>query len=588
MKTFIAALVTAAALPAFAADTPGCRLAQIAVWPVRLLGNQPVVEGSLNGQKAGIMLDTGAYTSMITKDAAQRLDLYTRATGEIAQGVGGESRVLMTRVRELRIADATVENMRVRVVGERPMRGIDFILGEDFFRKVDLEFDYAKGRVGVFQPSAGCEKSWLAYWDPNAAQVPFDSRVSHILLPMKVNGREAIAMLDSGASSSVVSLQLAEKLGITSKSPGVVPASCMFGIGADVMTTWVAPFETLSIGGETIRDAHLKIMDLGRISYGSTGADLVLGTDFLRTHRVLISRLQDKVYFSYVGGQVFPHTASLDCDERLVGKSPEEARAALDKAIAEDPRDLRARLSRGALRASQKDPKGAIVDLDAALAMEPNNAVALRLRMAARAALEDYDGALADADAAIANGMRVADLFARRAMLHEGKGDLAAALQDAGEALALDPRHPLALSLHGRYLFHAGRFEEAEKDFEARLAQRQSAFDPLWIFISRARRGADGKPVLEEALAKAKGEAWPAPLMQFLLGRLDREALFTAAAAEEKTRAGRQCEARFYVAESLIASGRRAEARPLLEQARAECPRDFVEYKAAAAELRTQ
>src|SRR3954466_8397417 len=139
MKTFLAALLAAAALPAFAADAPGCKLAQIAVWPVRLLGNQPVVEGSLNGQKAGIMLDTGAYSSMITKDAAQRLDLYTRATGEIVQGVGGESRVLMTRVRELRIADAKVENMRVRVVGERPMRGIDFILGEDFFRKVDLE-----------------------------------------------------------------------------------------------------------------------------------------------------------------------------------------------------------------------------------------------------------------------------------------------------------------------------------------------------------------------------------------------------------------------------------------------------------------
>ena len=44
------------------------------------------------------------------------------------EGVGGATRVLLTRVDELRIAETSAKNMRVRVAGERPFPGVDFIL----------------------------------------------------------------------------------------------------------------------------------------------------------------------------------------------------------------------------------------------------------------------------------------------------------------------------------------------------------------------------------------------------------------------------------------------------------------------------
>src|SRR4051812_15174129 len=222
--------------PAANAAEP-CKLALIAEWPVRLQRNLPIVEGAVNGKKAGILLDTGAYASLITKDAAKRFDVWTRATGEVASGIGGESRVEWTRLKELRIKETTVEDMRVRVAGERPIAGVDFILGDDFFRKVDLEFDYAKRVVRVFKPSPGCSTSWMAYWDPNAQQLPMEGD-SPILLPVKVNGREAMALLDSGASSSIVSVAFAAKVGIKPGSPGVLPANCSAGIGADIMQMW--------------------------------------------------------------------------------------------------------------------------------------------------------------------------------------------------------------------------------------------------------------------------------------------------------------------------------------------------------------
>jgi hypothetical protein len=40
---------------------------------------------------------------------------------------------------------------------------------------------------------------------------------------------------------------------------------------------------------------------------------VILGTDFLRAHRVLVSRSQRKVYFTYASGPVFPARKSRDC-----------------------------------------------------------------------------------------------------------------------------------------------------------------------------------------------------------------------------------------------------------------------------------
>jgi lipoprotein NlpI len=583
-----AVLLAALALPSLAADPPKCKLVRIAEWPVRLQRGLPIAEGSINGKKVGVLLDTGASASLITKAAAERLDLATRATGEFMVGIGGPSRVYVTRIEELRVGDAIVtKNLRVRVGGEHPIAGVDLILGEDVFGSVDTEFDYASGVVRLFHPM-DCKGVSLSYWDPNALQVPIEDE-KIVYVPLKVNGRVARAMIDSGASSSLVSLYFASKVGITPDSPGVVPSSCSMGIGADAVHSWVARFDTIALAEETIRDPRLRVADYttGMANVRGGVSDVILGTDFLKAHRMLISRSQDKVYFSYTGGLIFPATPALDCDDNLKGKGAKEALAAYDQAIAENPRDARVLLKRAILRMGEKDAKGALADLDTVIAIEPNNAVALNSRAGVRTVLKDYDGALADMDAAIANGMRTALAYVYRAQLRRMQGDNERAIEEYDEALKLDPHHQEALRGRGLYLFYAGRFEAAEKDFATLSAIRVNGIDSIWQSLARSRRGLDGHAVLEQGIAKLKDQGeWPAPIMLYLLGRLDREALVAAASADEKKRKAQVCEARFYMAEQLIAAGRKSDARPLLETARDECPKDFIEHESALAELK--
>jgi predicted aspartyl protease len=312
MPRRVAALAAIAFLssPCLGAAEPGCRLVRIAEWPVRFERDLPLVDGAINGRKITVLLDTGAYASILTKAAADRLGLATRGSYESMVGFGGESDVTTARLDELYIEGAVRNNVRVRVAVERPIAGVDFILGDDFFRNADMEFHYAEGMVRLFQPR-DCRNAPLAYWDKNAHSVAMEED-GKIVVPVKVNGREALAMIDSGASASVVHLNFAARLGITPESPNVVPGGCSRGVGAGEVRSWIAPFDTLELPGEVIRDARIAIADfipeLARVN-----PEVILGTDFLRAHRVLVSRSQRRVYFTYASGPVFPARKSSAC-----------------------------------------------------------------------------------------------------------------------------------------------------------------------------------------------------------------------------------------------------------------------------------
>jgi hypothetical protein len=85
------AIAMAAASAAANAESGKCKLLTIEEWPVRANRYRPVVDGAINGQKGGILLDTGADVSLIRRSAVAKLGLKTYShTGHRIYGVGGE------------------------------------------------------------------------------------------------------------------------------------------------------------------------------------------------------------------------------------------------------------------------------------------------------------------------------------------------------------------------------------------------------------------------------------------------------------------------------------------------------------------
>jgi predicted aspartyl protease len=303
-----------------------CQLVKIAEWPVRSDSYGPVVDATINGQKVGVLLDTGANLSYIRRSAANKLGLSTSPKrGYRMFGIGGESQVEEALVDEFRIGDAAYKNWVALVAGEHQFAGdVAVLLGYDFFHQMDVEFDLPNKVVRLFE-AKGCERASLAYWSVEAVQSPLETG-KYIFLTVRINGKPFLAELDSGASLSALSLEAALQLNVTPQTPGVSAGGCVTGMGPVRVDHWIAPFESFRIGDEVIRSPRMRFGDLWQnTKYESTGStiarrlndlpDMLLGADFLRAHRVYVAHSQGKLYFSYSGGTVFPTTPGKPCSE---------------------------------------------------------------------------------------------------------------------------------------------------------------------------------------------------------------------------------------------------------------------------------
>ncbi len=200
------------------------------------------------------------------------------------------------RIEELRIGPAKRRDWSVLVSPEQDFGPsvVSLVLGHDFFAGVDVEFDLPNRAVRLFQPR-DCAGSSLAYWADGRSGEAQLQGTSEMLVSVAVNGRPLLAIIDSGASVSALTMA-----------------------GRPALDYWSAPFESFAIGNEVIRNPSLRIADFTRdtlvnqvggrpaVSRFAAQPQMILGMDFLRAHRILVANSQRKVYFTYAGGTVFP------------------------------------------------------------------------------------------------------------------------------------------------------------------------------------------------------------------------------------------------------------------------------------------
>jgi predicted aspartyl protease len=322
-RTLLAATLVlgmAAAVGIADVDASSCKLVKVEEWPVRLVHNQLLVDGAINGQAVSVKLDTGATRTMIFRATAARLGVALSATNDRMLGVGGDTKVDLAWVDEFRVGQAVQKDLRILVAGEHdPGDDIGVLLGEDFFQRFDVEFDLAHHAVRLFQPK-DCDGVSLAYWAPGGggevAIEALDANRPDIIVAIQINGQSLMANLDSGAPLSLLDKADAERVGVTPETPGVVAGGRMRGLGQNTVDSWIGPFRSFTIGNETIRDTQIRFSDTFKdATYRFTGSavshrrqiwfSMLLGADFLRSHRVLVAHSQRKLFFTYAGGAVF-------------------------------------------------------------------------------------------------------------------------------------------------------------------------------------------------------------------------------------------------------------------------------------------
>lgn len=308
------ALASACALPqlahAQAQDQPqsSCNYAELARLPLRYAGMslEPAVSGVIDGVPAVMLVDTGADSNFLTMTATLKRDLPLRVTLMHVHGVGGKSRLYTARLKDFAVGTISSPGRKeltvIKSTASTP--GYDAIVGAPFLLQADLEFDLRAKQIKFFR-GEGCDKTQLNYWDEPAVEVPFSRTAHHSPNPhfkVLVNGKELDAIIDTGAQVSAMQLEAARRIGIDVNAPDAKQIGNVGGIGEKRVARWSVPVKSMQIGDETIGNVRLGVID----AQSELEPDLLLGQDFLRTHRVLFAMSQQKLYVSYLGGEIFP------------------------------------------------------------------------------------------------------------------------------------------------------------------------------------------------------------------------------------------------------------------------------------------
>jgi predicted aspartyl protease len=269
---------------------------------LQIVGSVVLVPVVVNGVAGNFILDTGAALTVVTPDAVGhfglRLDDWASTT---MQGVGGVERRRNADPRSFELGGVALHRrslardatLRVATLprGSFGERRIDGLLGRDFLSLFDLDLDFPHQTLTLYDVH-GCAGRFLAWAEPYLSVTVDNPAESALLVPLVIDNVPLQALLDSGASRSLIAARGMARLALGIDQLRLDPSQIVGGVGPHTVTMWRHKFHELQIGSETIADPVFLVapVPLRPIS------DMLLGADWLLGHRVWISYATNQLF----------------------------------------------------------------------------------------------------------------------------------------------------------------------------------------------------------------------------------------------------------------------------------------------------
>ncbi len=391
--------------------------------PVKMVGSRAIATVGVNGTTVPLIVDSGAFFSMLTDGAAAqlKLKLHHLPYGMEVQGLTGKVDAQVTVVDHLELLRGDLPDVDFIVGGNEPGAGAMGMLGRNILAFTDTEYDLAHGVIRFVFPNDDCAKANMAYWagaDTPVSEIEllheFREKLPSIRAYVEVNGHEMPALFDTGATTTV-SLHAAHKAGV--KDADMTPYQQMTGAGRGRTESWTAKFDRVELGGEAVLHNRLEVAD-----FDMADSDMLIGIDFFLSHRIYVSKKRSRMFFTYDGGPVFALNVGAPA-----AAAASQASAATTPARASTADEL---ARRGAASLARGDLAAALADLDRACAMEPGDAAFFVARAQVHERRQDFDATLADLDTALRLDPAQAAARMQRAWMHAAHQEPQRALDD--------------------------------------------------------------------------------------------------------------------------------------------------------------
>ena len=306
---FMASVLSVATFPAIAAE---CKpLGLIASMDLKMLpSGRPGVGVMIGDSSRTMLLDTGAYSSLISAKVVSDLKLTETRNGRSVRTVNGAESNMLARLPTILIGGHLRTNNALYYVMPNNSNEFDGILGGEFLKQFDADFDFAARKLNAFSPDH-CEGK-VVYWQaPKVAVVPIQlDDGNHVKLRMELEGKRVDAILDTGAADTTLSLTTAQRMfNVNVNDPDVERVGELKG--GFTAAVYQRRFKSLAFEGVTINNPMIVLLpDLmtANTTVAKTGSlfreettslpTMILGMSLLRQLHVFIAYKERKLYIT--------------------------------------------------------------------------------------------------------------------------------------------------------------------------------------------------------------------------------------------------------------------------------------------------
>ena len=269
----------------------------------------PVMVGGIQSR---MMLDTGAFWSLLRRDVATQLGLEPRRNYNLVMVDGGGTRidqsVLVPAFRLGQLNFGAAEFFVSDFWAGAPLNEQAGVIGQNLLAKVHLEIDNAGKTVSIFSQDH-CSGDGV-YWADEAVILKYErkgartratgsrlkrdvdqNQIDEPVVTAELQGKPVRLLFDTGATFTSMDLEHARNaFGLTKDSPGVVPAgSVIVGSGATI-ETYRYVFSELKISGIRFENVPVLLGNFDR------SAQVLLGMNEM-------SKL--RIYFAFKEGAIY-------------------------------------------------------------------------------------------------------------------------------------------------------------------------------------------------------------------------------------------------------------------------------------------
>lgn len=272
-----------------------------------------------NAQRS-MLVDTGGFFNEITPDTVGEMDLATRHTALAIVGVAGDMTSLVANA-PFKLGNVKAPSMDFLVMPDNQLLADDVgdaagIVAPSFLRNYDVELDFEARKFNLLSQDHCAGK--VVYWPADkVAIVPMRINADgHIAFQVKLDGKTLTAILDTGATNTVLNLEVAQDLFGIHPGDARTPETGHL-TGAEPAKTYVHRFKTLALEGIAVDNPTLDLIpDIIRTKMHdprdtlsqdtrlrdparkTTLDDMILGMDILHRLHVYIAYGEKKLYIT--------------------------------------------------------------------------------------------------------------------------------------------------------------------------------------------------------------------------------------------------------------------------------------------------